>query len=181
MSSSRLKKYQFKFQIVTSKTVKPMKMLNLRSKWLKREAHQKAVRHKVMLWDHLPGVDFIKVKSWAQIIEIALSICALGLRPTFTPLKNFSKVGRRARIGHKKFMKSTPGLVTFTRRRCKPSKLYVLPFASSLPLWSDVHWHRRREYVFVFVMVKFLYGWYYGYSLNFSQTIWNRIVKKSEF
>ena len=30
-----------------------------------------------------PKVDFIKVKSWAQIIEIALAICALRLRPTF--------------------------------------------------------------------------------------------------
>ena len=29
------------------------------------------------------GVDFIKDKSWAQIIEIALSICTLRLRPTF--------------------------------------------------------------------------------------------------
>ena len=31
----------------------------------------------------LPGVDFIKVGRKAQIIEIALSICALRLRPTF--------------------------------------------------------------------------------------------------
>ena len=39
-----------------------------------------------------PGVDFIKVKLMAQIIEIALSIYALRLRPTFERLFTGVKV-----------------------------------------------------------------------------------------
>ena len=35
-----------------------------------------------LVLDLRPGVDFIKVGSTAQIIEIALSICTLCLRPT---------------------------------------------------------------------------------------------------
>ena len=56
-----------------------------------------------------PGVDFIKVGRKAQIIEIALSKLGARRKARRTPLKSFSKVGRRARIGRKKFMKSTPG------------------------------------------------------------------------
>ena len=51
----------------------------------------------------------IKVGRTAQIIEIALSICALRQHRTFTPEKSFSKVGHRARQGAKRYMKLTPG------------------------------------------------------------------------
>ena len=55
------------------------------------------------------GVDFIKVGRKAQIIEIALSKLGARRKAGRTPVKSFSKVGRRARIGRKKFMKSTQG------------------------------------------------------------------------
>ena len=42
-----------------------------------------------------PGVNFIKVQSWAFFIEIALSIWALRLGPTFNATKSFSKVRLR--------------------------------------------------------------------------------------
>ena len=42
-------------------------------------------------------VDFLKVGSMAQIIEIALSICALLLRPTFEKLFTGVNVRRRPR------------------------------------------------------------------------------------
>ena len=58
-----------------------------------------------------PGVDFIKVGRKAQIIEIALSKLWARRKARRTPVKSFSKVGRRAQIGRKNFMKSTPGLV----------------------------------------------------------------------
>ena len=54
------------------------------------------------------GVDFIKVGRKVQIIEIALSKLGARRKARPTPLKSFSKVGHRARIGCKKFMKSTP-------------------------------------------------------------------------
>ena len=38
-------------------------------------------------------VDFIKVLGWEFFIEIALSICTLRLRPTFTPVKASQKLG----------------------------------------------------------------------------------------
>ena len=57
-----------------------------------------------------PGVDFIKVGRKAQIIEIALSKLGAQHKERPTPLKSFSKVWRRARIGRKKFLKSTPNL-----------------------------------------------------------------------
>ena len=44
-----------------------------------------------------PGVDFIKVGCKAQIIEIAPSICALRLRPTFEKLFTGVNVRRRVR------------------------------------------------------------------------------------
>ena len=56
-----------------------------------------------------PGVDFIKVGRKAQIIEIALSKLWARRKARRTPVKSFSKVGRRAQIGRKNFMKSTPG------------------------------------------------------------------------
>ena len=43
------------------------------------------------------GVDFIKVGRKAQIIEIALSKLGARRKARPTPLKSFSKVGRRAR------------------------------------------------------------------------------------
>ena len=55
------------------------------------------------------GVEFIKVGPTVQIIEIALSICALHLRRTITPVKSFSKVGCYALHCAPKFMKSTQG------------------------------------------------------------------------
>ena len=57
-----------------------------------------------------PGVDFIKVGRKAQIIEIDLLKLGARRKARSTPVKSFSKVGRRAKIGCKKFMKSTPGL-----------------------------------------------------------------------
>ena len=54
-----------------------------------------------------PGVDFIIVGNIAQIIEIALSICALRLSRTITPVKSFSKVGCYALRRAPNFMKST--------------------------------------------------------------------------
>ena len=54
-----------------------------------------------------PGVDFMKVERTAQIIE-ALSICALRLHHTITPVKSFSKVGRYALCRTHNFLKSTP-------------------------------------------------------------------------
>ena len=60
-----------------------------------------------------PGVDFIKVGRKAQIIEIALSKLRARRKARRTPIKSFSKVGRRAQIGRKKFMKLTPsGIIT---------------------------------------------------------------------
>ena len=59
-----------------------------------------------------PGVDFIKVGPTAQIIEIALSICALHLRRTIMPVKSFSKVRRYALRRAPNFMKSTPDIWT---------------------------------------------------------------------
>ena len=44
----------------------------------------------------LPWVDFIKVGRKAQIIEIALSKLGARRKARRTPLKSFSKVGRRA-------------------------------------------------------------------------------------
>ena len=41
-----------------------------------------------------PGVNFIKLGCNAQIIKLALSICALPLRPTFEKLFCGIKVGR---------------------------------------------------------------------------------------
>ena len=59
------------------------------------------------------GVDFIKDKSWAQIIEIALSICTLRLRPTFWEAFYWRRVGRYtlryALRSAPNFMKSNPG------------------------------------------------------------------------
>ena len=55
-----------------------------------------------------PGVDFIKIKSWVQIIEIALSICAQRLRPTFTLQKASQKLGAVLLHHAPNFMKSTP-------------------------------------------------------------------------
>ena len=43
-----------------------------------------------------PGVDFIKVGRTAQIIEIALLKLGARRKARSTPLKSFSKVGRRA-------------------------------------------------------------------------------------
>ena len=50
-------------------------------------------------------------KGWAQGANHRDSSIKVGARRKVhpTPLKSFSKVGRRARIGRKKFMKSTPG------------------------------------------------------------------------
>ena len=42
-----------------------------------------------------PGVDFIKVERTAQIIEIALLKLGTRRKARSTPLKSFSKVGRR--------------------------------------------------------------------------------------
>ena len=56
-----------------------------------------------------PGVDFIKVGCTAQIIEIALLKLGARRKVRLTPVKSFSEVGRRARIGRKKFMKLTQG------------------------------------------------------------------------
>ena len=62
-------------------------------------------------------VDFLKVGHMVQIIEIALSICALCLRPTFEKLvtgkkswPSALKIGERRNISarRKQFMKSTP-------------------------------------------------------------------------
>ena len=52
------------------------------------------------------GVNFIKVGRTVQIIEIALSIFTLRLRPTFEKLFTCVKVGRRAQkigVGCKTF------------------------------------------------------------------------------
>ena len=66
-----------------------------------------------------PRVDFIKVGRKAQIMEIALSKLGARRKANPTPLKSFSKVGRRARKGRKKFMKSTPSLRWLTnKKRC---------------------------------------------------------------
>ena len=43
-----------------------------------------------------PGVDFIKFGCTVQIIEIALLKLGARRRARSTPLKSFSKVGRRA-------------------------------------------------------------------------------------
>ena len=67
----------------------------------------------------MSGVDFIKVGSKAQIIEIALSKLGMRHKAHPMPLKSFSKVGRRAQIGRKKFMKSTPGRVMIRSLPCK--------------------------------------------------------------
>ena len=64
----------------------------------------------VAAWFVTPGVDFIKVGRKARIIEIALSKLGARRKARRTLVKSFSKSGRRARIGRKKFMKSTPGL-----------------------------------------------------------------------
>ena len=56
-------------------------------------------------------VCFIKVGLKAQIIEIALSKLGARRKACRTPVKSFSKVGRRVQIGRKKFMKSTPDLI----------------------------------------------------------------------
>ena len=58
-----------------------------------------------------PRVDFIKVGRKAQNIEIDLSKLGARRKARPMPLKSFSKVGRGARIGCKKFMKSTPNMV----------------------------------------------------------------------
>ena len=57
---------------------------------------------------HYPGVDFIKVGRKAQIIEIALSKLGARRKARRTPVKSFSKLEHRARIGRKKFMKWAP-------------------------------------------------------------------------
>ena len=44
-----------------------------------------------------PGVDFIKVGRKAQIIEIDLLKLGARRKARSTPVKSFSKVGRRAR------------------------------------------------------------------------------------
>ena len=54
----------------------------------------------------LPGVDFIKVESWAFFIEIAISICALRPMPNFYVIQSFSKVGRCTLCPVPSFMKS---------------------------------------------------------------------------
>ena len=56
-----------------------------------------------------PGVDFKKVGRTARIIERALSICSLRLRPTIMPVTSFSKVGRYALPHGPNFMKLTSG------------------------------------------------------------------------
>ena len=47
-----------------------------------------------------PGVDFMKVGRKALIIEIALSKLGARRKARPTPLKSFSKVGRRAQKVH---------------------------------------------------------------------------------
>ena len=54
------------------------------------------------------GVDFIKVGRKAWIIEKALSICALCLRPTFWKAFYWHKSSAQGRMAQKKFMKLTP-------------------------------------------------------------------------
>jgi hypothetical protein len=44
-------------------------------------------------YNWVPGVDFIKVKSWAFFIDIAVSMYALHLSQTFTPQKASQKLG----------------------------------------------------------------------------------------
>ena len=58
------------------------------------------------------GVDFIKVGRKARNIVTALSKLGAGRKARSTPLKSFSKVGRRAQIRRKTVMKSTPGLIS---------------------------------------------------------------------
>ena len=53
------------------------------------------------------GVDFIKVGPMAQIIEIALSICALRLRPTFWDAFHWRESWAQGRRAQKQFMKLT--------------------------------------------------------------------------
>ena len=55
-----------------------------------------------------PGVDFLKVGRKAQIIKIALSICALPQHPTFWEAFYWPKGWARGRRAQKQFMKSTP-------------------------------------------------------------------------
>ena len=55
-----------------------------------------------------PRVDFIKVGRKAQIIEIFPSKLGARRKARCRPLKSFSKVGRSAWKGRKKFMKATP-------------------------------------------------------------------------
>ena len=51
------------------------------------------VRQELYFIINHPGVDFIKLGGTGQIIEIALSICALRLPRTFTHVKSFQKLG----------------------------------------------------------------------------------------
>ena len=55
------------------------------------------------------GVGFIKFQSWVYFLEIALSICAVRLCPTFTQLKASQKLGITLYAVHPTFMKSTHG------------------------------------------------------------------------
>ena len=63
------------------------------------------------------GVDCIKVGRTAQIIEIALSICAHRLPPTFEKLFTGVNVWHRVQkigTGCKQLMKLTPGDICFS-------------------------------------------------------------------
>ena len=72
------------------------------------------------LTDHSPsGVDFIKVGRTAQIIEIARLKLGARRKAHSTPLKSFSKVGRRVQKRRKTVMKSTPAL-TLDHSNTKP-------------------------------------------------------------
>ena len=97
-----------------------------------------------MLLRHPPGVYFIKVGHKEQIIEIALSKLGARRKAHPTPLKSFSKVGRRARIGRKKFMKSTPS--------CK-LKTFKQPFFS---LFLNFCHDNNTQICFDFILCPFL-------------------------
>ena len=65
------------------------------------------------------GVNFIKVGCTAQIIEIALSICALCLCTTFGGAFYWRKSWAQGHRAQKQFMKSTPGLQLLTGKRLR--------------------------------------------------------------
>ena len=66
-----------------------------------------------------PGVDFIKFGRTAQIIAIALSICTLGLHPTFEKLFTCVKV-RCKGVGRKKHLWNQPLDAYFKVANCFP-------------------------------------------------------------